>query len=359
MMIRLLIEDKRGNIVRLLGLDREVADWLHGLNPEWSFFLGKMYKEAYDAWEINREKRKKTIRKRYESDVYSDLNNRQRAARANAEFNWRVQKSPDKATKDVKMFHKFLTQNPGEFGNVKNLNLKAVKSYIKEYRKKQKVAAASKYSEQAILKFDDGYFWHDTKSNKCETWIKNKMQHCGQDSRGHLQILFDDKLEPHGTLIWGKESNRMAQAVGKQNRSPERKYWKYFGEFVKEFGITYVDHKVAGGYTDEEFLSFLRDHMPDEGRDRVQRVVDEEGTVRYYKGNQLHREGGPAYEHIGGTKQWHINGKLHREDGPAIEHYDGTGEYWLNDKLMSKEEWQQATGNLQESHWLWEQMING
>lgn len=33
---------------------------------------------------------------------------------------------------------------------------------------------------------------------------------------------------------------------------------------------------------------------------------------------KLHRDDGPAIEHINGTKEWYINGELHREDGPAV-----------------------------------------
>jgi len=52
--------------------------------------------------------------------------------------------------------------------------------------------------------------------------------------------------------------------------------------------------------------------------------TDEFGTTRYFdsKGN-LHREDGPAVEHISGEVMYFIHGRLHREDGPAYASADG------------------------------------
>jgi hypothetical protein len=62
--------------------------------------------------------------------------------------------------------------------------------------------------------------------------------------------------------------------------------------------------------------------------------IDEFGNKRWYLNDKLHREDGPAVEHISGTKEWYLNDQLHREEGPAIEHTDGTKSWWLNNKLV-------------------------
>jgi len=50
---------------------------------------------------------------------------------------------------------------------------------------------------------------------------------------------------------------------------------------------------------------------------------------------QFHRDEGPAYEHLGGTKVWYKNGLQHREDGPAVEHVDGCyNSWWINGKQI-------------------------
>ena len=59
--------------------------------------------------------------------------------------------------------------------------------------------------------------------------------------------------------------------------------------------------------------------------------VDRYGTRRYYNSaGQLHREDGPAVEHLDDTKCWYHNGLRHRIDGPAIVWKSGHTEWWLN-----------------------------
>lgn len=47
------------------------------------------------------------------------------------------------------------------------------------------------------------------------------------------------------------------------------------------------------------------------------------GGNRYY-----HREDGPAYTHIDGTKKWYQNNVLHRLDGPAFEWPSGAQDWY-------------------------------
>lgn len=47
-------------------------------------------------------------------------------------------------------------------------------------------------------------------------------------------------------------------------------------------------------------------------------IRTKEGLIEFYLNGVLHREDGPAWYHIGGSRKWCQNGKLHREDGPAI-----------------------------------------
>ena len=56
--------------------------------------------------------------------------------------------------------------------------------------------------------------------------------------------------------------------------------------------------------------------------------IDDDGNKRWFVGDRLHREDGPAIEHIDGYRAWYINGMYHREDGPAVEWGDGTT-YWF------------------------------
>ena len=62
-----------------------------------------------------------------------------------------------------------------------------------------------------------------------------------------------------------------------------------------------------------------------------------DGTKEWYLNGELHREEGPAYENPDGTKAWCLNGKYHREGGPAIEHSTGHKEWWLNGEEVDPE----------------------
>lgn len=85
---------------------------------------------------------------------------------------------------------------------------------------------------------------------------------------------------------------------------------------TEDLDIRYPTFKVVKDITeDKEQLTVKMGHF---------------GVKRWYKGDQLHREDGPAVEYPNGTKQYWINGRLHREDGPAVEYADGTQEYWVN-----------------------------
>lgn len=60
------------------------------------------------------------------------------------------------------------------------------------------------------------------------------------------------------------------------------------------------------------------------------------GHIVYRDEGKIHREDGPAAEHVdvsapyGGTVEWWANGKRHRVDGPAVIQSDG-GQVWYRD----------------------------
>lgn len=52
------------------------------------------------------------------------------------------------------------------------------------------------------------------------------------------------------------------------------------------------------------------------------------GTKKWYKNGELHREGGPAVEWSDGDRYWYYEGILHRCLGPAIEEKDGIKKWY-------------------------------
>jgi hypothetical protein len=69
----------------------------------------------------------------------------------------------------------------------------------------------------------------------------------------------------------------------------------------------------------------------------IYRRVESKDSIKYYRGNKLHREDGPAIEWANGTKEWFRNGQYHREDGPAFIQSDGTT-FWLRNGQLHRED---------------------
>ena len=72
-------------------------------------------------------------------------------------------------------------------------------------------------------------------------------------------------------------------------------------------------------------------------KEQPQCEVYPDGTKYWFLNDQLHREDGPAVEHLDGTKKWFLNGKRHREDGPAVEWPGGAKWWWFNDEKVHPE----------------------
>jgi hypothetical protein len=66
---------------------------------------------------------------------------------------------------------------------------------------------------------------------------------------------------------------------------------------------------------------------------KVEPIIDQYGTKRWYLNGKLHRLDGPAIERVNGGKSWYLNGELHREGGPAIEWVNGHKSWYINGEL--------------------------
>lgn len=53
----------------------------------------------------------------------------------------------------------------------------------------------------------------------------------------------------------------------------------------------------------------------------------------WHKGQQRHRDGGPALVYKIGGEMWWKEGRLHRESGPAITYNCGYEEWWVNGEM--------------------------
>ena len=63
------------------------------------------------------------------------------------------------------------------------------------------------------------------------------------------------------------------------------------------------------------------------------------GYKEWWLNNMLHRNGGPAIEHINGDVEYYENGLRHRTDGPALSFNCGEHqEYWLSGKQVTEQD---------------------
>ena len=66
----------------------------------------------------------------------------------------------------------------------------------------------------------------------------------------------------------------------------------------------------------------------------IKKVIEDDGTIRYYLGDLHHNPEGPAViAYDGEHNEYGIKGLRHRIDGPAIEYLDGDYEYWEEGRL--------------------------
>lgn len=61
------------------------------------------------------------------------------------------------------------------------------------------------------------------------------------------------------------------------------------------------------------------------------KLLDEQhGCQSWWRGDQRHREGGPAWIDPNGSQIWYYNGVPHRGDGPAVTTSNGKFAWYLN-----------------------------
>jgi hypothetical protein len=59
-------------------------------------------------------------------------------------------------------------------------------------------------------------------------------------------------------------------------------------------------------------------------------IRSKNGDLFYFdEEGRWHRDDGPAFEWLDGSREWYCHGKLHREDGPARVMQDGSKEWFF------------------------------
>ena len=94
--------------------------------------------------------------------------------------------------------------------------------------------------EQIMYKFDNDIFWYDLRSSNCNVEAR-RMGHCGGDDRASLYSLRQRQQDgasskSYVTIAYNDRSKEIFQIKGKFNKAPDKKFWPYIAEFIRQTG---------------------------------------------------------------------------------------------------------------------------
>ena len=137
-----------------------------------------------------------------------------------------------------KHISKFLTKNPGKKDYITNLaktNWRELMAVLLKFKRDNDEADLK---SRHVITFPDGYFWVKLNPGECEK-EGEEMQHCGI-ADGIMYSLRDSNGKSHVTIDMG-DKNIISQLRGKQNTTPDKKYWPYVKKFVEHFKVKEID----------------------------------------------------------------------------------------------------------------------
>ena len=70
--------------------------------------------------------------------------------------------------------------------------------------------------------------------------------------------------------------------------------------------------------------------------DNIKKVIEDDGTIRYYLGDLHHNPDGPAIEYLDADYEYWQKGQRHNLQGPA-KSIDGVVEYWIDGRQYANE----------------------
>lgn len=215
-------EDSRGNIMKQLKLSPEVADSFNSKAGKFAFTLASIYVADMNS----------SSHKMDQNDIGS------------TSYLWEPSFGPGKDI--LKMLQKYPHLEKSIRGKTSDVAVDTLSAVVSK--------KSGNLEPRADMKFPDGYFWVKLNPEECPI-EGGLMQHCGSDEKGDMYSLRDKNGAPHVTLTYNNSDNRIYQVKGKQNDSPEKKYWKYVGKFVEKYKADPSESEDAP----EDFMRYLSD----------------------------------------------------------------------------------------------------
>ena len=142
-----------------------------------------------------------------------------------------------------------LNQNPNNYEMLKDFPAEewyAANAEMEEYQ------ASIEVPDQIIHRFDDGSYWYDLKTSKCEN-EGSRMGHCGTGIWGSLYSLRKKEKgkkesKSYVTISYNSEDKTIHQIKGRGNSAPLEQFWKHIAEFVRISGATYNEESGTPGH---------------------------------------------------------------------------------------------------------------
>lgn len=141
----------------------------------------------------------------------------------------------------AKQLSAYLKKNPAKKEEITSLAKKDWRALMLKLLEFKRESEVSDIKDRQVMKFPDGYYWQRLLENECAS-EGEMMQHCGI-ADGVMYSLRDPSGKPHVTADLGTAGTTriIFQLRGKQNETPDRKYWKYVRDLVKKFNVTYIE----------------------------------------------------------------------------------------------------------------------
>ena len=243
-------EDSRSSIMGTLGLSSEVADAAielaerMGVEERHAFLLIKIL-YLFSRWDLQRRHLPRDAKKIARDSINSSSN---WVGRKIADF-WLGRGVPDFDGSFPIGGIALLQQNHMPFIRA----LRMAKTY-EEARDAavQHIIEARRNADDAIITFDDGYYWTIVRDCAAEGI---SMQHCG-DADDTMFSLRSPAHKSHVTVEYYDDDDipAIAQIAGRQSTFPVQKYYPYIFKFIDTMKIQLIGPKVD----DDEFFNVLQ-----------------------------------------------------------------------------------------------------
>lgn len=219
---RVFINETTGNIVRMLGMAEWMAKAFTDIYAKGDFALAKSFKFWLEATYSNQEYCKDVLKGGKDPALVSNLL-----------AMWKREVGADLVD--------LLKSRPAIEKKINS---------SKSHGEVLEIIATSQgpvSDAKTLIDMGNGWKWVEL-TDRHHGKEAQQMQHCATDSRGDLVSLRDAQNNPHVTMTFNKDSNTVFQIKGKQNTSPNQKYWDsiiaFFDKTKADIKDGFIKHRA-------------------------------------------------------------------------------------------------------------------